>query len=228
MTGLLPICAAINNLPKIKTLGTDFVTLFWQQSNAMTWFHAVLAIAFGIIYMFYGWKIFRVLVAISFGLLGMLIGIHLGEYLGNMVWGGIIGTFSLGLLAIPMFKWAVSALGALAGSIIIGGLWHAVHMPQNYLWVGAVFGLIVGGLLSFLIFKFMVTLITSLSGSILMASGMLQLIYLYEQTFVPPTNKVQNFVNNENWFIPLVIFLPTAISMFAQYRFIKGSGDSGK
>ena len=70
---------------------------------------AVIAISFGVVYLVYGWRIFKILVIISFALAGLFLGILAGRQLGtavnNEIWGGALGLLILGALSIPLMKW---------------------------------------------------------------------------------------------------------------------------
>jgi hypothetical protein len=70
----------------------NLVDYFWGNITGLSWMMALLIISVGVVYMLYGWRIFRVLVTISFGFLGMFIGIFAGRHLGSIILGGIIGT----------------------------------------------------------------------------------------------------------------------------------------
>ncbi|MBE0536420.1 MAG: hypothetical protein IH624_12195, partial [Phycisphaerae bacterium] len=116
------------------------IDAIWGQITALTWLQAVIAISFGLVYLLYGWRIFRILVVIAFGLIGMFLGIWVGERSGSELWGGVIGLVALAALAVPLMKWCVFVLGGAAGALITGGLWYAFSFPQVYLWAGASVG----------------------------------------------------------------------------------------
>lgn len=202
----------------------ETVSFIWQQITDLSWLHAVVAISVGIVYMLYGWRIFRVLVVIAFGLAGMFGGIIAGKQMGSEIWGGVIGLILMAIVAIPLMKWCVSVLGAVAGGIITGGLWYAFGLPDTYLWAGAVIGVVAGGLISFILLKVSVMLFTSLGGSLIMITGMLAILYQYEnKVAVPPTTHIHDLVFYHQWFLPLALILPTVIGMIVQNKFIKHS-----
>ena len=193
----------------------------WTQITALTWLQAVIAVSFGIVYLLYGWRIFRILVIICFGLFGMFLGIKFGAKTGSEVWGGILGMAIFAGASAPLMKWCVSILGAVAGGLLTGGLWYAFGLPQVYLWAGAAVGVVAGGMMSFIVLKSAVMLFTSLGGSLITIVGMLRLLDLYEATKLEPTQVIKNCVYNHNWFLPVALIVPTIIGMFAQNRFIK-------
>ncbi len=193
----------------------------WTQIDALSWLQAVIAVSFGIVYLLYGWRIFRILVIICFGLFGMFLGIKFGAKTSSEVWGGVFGLAIFAGASAPLMKWCVSILGAAAGGLLTGGLWYAFGLPQVYLWAGAAVGVVAGGMMSFIVLKSAVMLFTSLGGSLITIVGMLQLLNLYEATKVPPTQWIHDSVYNYDWFLPVVLIVPTIIGMFAQNRFIK-------
>jgi hypothetical protein len=195
----------------------------WGQIAALSWFHAIIAISFGIVYLLYGWRIFKVLAVICFGMIGLFVGLYLGEKAGNALWGGIIGIAVLAIVSIPMMKWSICILGALAGGVLTASIWYAFELPQLYLWAGAAVGLVAGGMISFIIFKIAVMMFTSLGGSITMMAGILALLHKYQNISNPTTTGIYDLVHTEAWFLPAVLILPTIIGVYTQNKLIKSA-----
>lgn len=201
------------------------IDFFWRQITALNWFEAVIAISFGAIYLFYGWRIFRIVVAISFGLIGLYVGLYVGERVDNVLWGGIIGFCASAALSLPLMRWAVSVLGAVAGGILSGGVWYAFELPEQYILAGALIGIVAGGMISFIIFKHSVILFTSLQGGALIVAGGLALLNLYALNSEPDSSRIQELFFQENWFLPVLLLVPTIIGLILQNRLI---GDYAK
>ncbi len=201
------------------------IDYIWEQITSLSWLQALIALSFGAVYLMYGWRIFKVLVVICFGLIGLFLGTKFGGRFGSELWSGVIGLFILAAVSIPLMRWSVSALGAVAGGIITGGVWYAFELPEKYILAGAIIGIVAGGMVSFIIFRVAIMLFSSLGGGILIVTGMLSLFYHYENLQDPPTTNVQELVFNSNWFLPLVIIIPTAVGMLIQNKFIKTSSD---
>ncbi len=49
------------------------IDIFWEQITSLSLLEALTFISFGVVCLFYGWRIFKVLVVINFALLGMLL-----------------------------------------------------------------------------------------------------------------------------------------------------------
>jgi len=217
--------ATVDLSPSGEAFGypTDYV---WTQMASLSWLEAVLAVSFGVVYLLYGWRVFKVLTVVAFGLFGMFAGAAIGKYIGfahAQVWGGVAGSLIFSVASVPLMRYAVSLLGGAAGAVITGGLWHAFSLPEKYIWAGAIAGLIAGFLISFIIFKFAVILFTSLSGAAVMMIGFLQLINLYEANLASPTNNIHEWIYNYNWFLPVCLMVPTLLGMYLQNHFHKHS-----
>ena len=197
--------------------------LIWGQIVALSWLEAVLAISFGVVYMLYGWRIFKILVVICFGLIGLFAGIKIGQQFNLQILGAVVGLFLLAALSVPLMRWAVSLLGAVAGGILTAGLWYAFELPGQYILAGAAIGLIAGGMISFIVFKIAVMLFTSFGGGVLTVIGLVALLYQYESMQEPPTEQVKYMFLNQNWFLPVLLLIPTFIGIIIQNKLIKSS-----
>jgi hypothetical protein len=213
---------------EIDIVPIDFI---WEQITSLSWLHAVIAISFGVVWLLYGWRIFKILVVISFALLGLYLGITVGKQISgnqanvsNEVWAGVIGLALFAFISVPLMKWCVCALGAVAGGTLTSSLWYAFGLPQVYMWAGAVIGIIAGGMISFIVFKVAVMLFTSLGGGAITLIGILSLLHQYETKMVePPTTNIHNLIFDNQWFLPAVLILPTVIGILTQNKLIKHS-----
>jgi hypothetical protein len=206
--------------PETELIPLDAI---WQQIAALSWLEAVLAISFGVVYMLYGWRIFKILVVICFGLIGLFAGIKIGQRFDSQILGAVVGLFLLAALSVPLMRWAVSLLGAVSGGILAAGLWYAFELPGQYILAGAAVGLIAGGMSSFVVFKVAVMLFTSFGGGVLTVIGLVALLYQYESMQEPPTEQVKYMFLNQNWFLPVLLLIPTSIGIIIQNKLIKSS-----
>ena len=112
----------------------------------------------------------------------------------------------------------MSILGAVAGGILTAGLWYACKLPEQYIWAGGLVGVVAGGMISFIVFKIAVMLFTSLGGGVLVVTGALALLYQYESIQEPPTERVMELFYNHNWFVPVLLLVPTIIGIAVQNK----------
>jgi len=200
------------------------VDLIWKQIVSLGLIEAMAFLSFGSVCLLYGWRVFKILVVICFGLIGLVIGMTVtGQIIGlnNQLAGGLIGMGILAVLSVPLMKWAVSLLGALAGAIMAAAIWYACNLPEQFIWAGALTGFVAGGMISFIIFKVAIMLFTSLGGSVLIAAGAMALLYLYS----PTATQIEDLVFNKKWFLSVVIVVPTIIGVILQNKFCKDSKD---
>jgi len=198
------------------------IDLFWQQITSLGLLEALTFIAFGAVCLMYGWRVFKTLVVISFALVGMFVGSLAAAKISgdnNQVLGAIIGMLVLGALALPLMRWGVSILGAVAGGIVTAGLWYAAGLPEKYIWAGGLIGIIAGGMIAFIALKWAVMLFSCLGGSTLLVTGVLALFHLWDQT----QQDIERLVFQQNWFLPVAIIVPAAVGFAIQHKFIKRS-----
>ena len=196
------------------------IDVIWGHVTSLNLLEALMFISFGSVCLFYGWRIFKILVIISFALLGLFLGVTVSDLVGGgrEILAGLIGLGLLAAISIPLMRWAVSILGAVAGGILTSGIWYACGLTDKYIWAGALMGVIAGGMISFIIFKMAVMLFSSLGGSGLMVTGLLALLYLWPKT----QGQVQTLVFDNKWFLPAALILSTGVGIIMQNKFIKG------
>ena len=200
----------------------------YELISDLHWLYAMLLLSVGVVYLLYGWRIFRALVVISFGFIGMFLGMLSADKLSSndhaLMWGGIIGMALFASIAVPLMKWCVSVLGAVAGGILTSGIWIALDLSDTYLPAGFIVGFIAGGLISFIMLKVSVMLFTSLGGSLITVTGLLALLYQYDvKVSDPMTFYTYNLILTHPWFLPLAIIIPTIAGMLIQNKLIKHS-----
>jgi len=202
---------------------TTPLKIVWDYVSKLDLVEALTFISFGVVCLFYGWRIFKILVTICFGLVGLGVGVWINDQLvaGNVVWLAMFSVLVFAIFSIPLMRWGVTALGAISGGILTAGVWLAVGLPQQYVWAGGLVGLIAGGMISFIVFKIAVILFTSLGGSTLMTVGILAVMYGY----MVNRQKLETLVFGYQWFLPAMILLPMAIGIYMQHRLIKTAQD---
>jgi hypothetical protein len=196
------------------------IQMAWDRVVDLDLVEAITFISFGVVCLVNGWRIYKVLVTICFGLTGLIVGVLANRMLieGNVVWLCVIVVVLFVGLSFAFLKWGVCILGGLAGALMAGGIWIAAGLPHQFLWAGALTGLVAGGLISFAAFKGAVLLFTSLLGSLLLALGGLAVFYEY----LPGRDKLQTMVFNEKWFMPLILVAPLLVGLAIQFKLSKG------
>lgn len=198
------------------------VDVFWEQIIGLSFFEALAFISFGAVCLMYGWRLFKTLVVICFAFIGMALGALAATKISgdnHQILGGVVGLFLFGALSLPLMRWAVSILGAVAGGVLTSGMWYAFELPEKYIWAGGLIGVVAGGLIAFIALRWAVMLFSCLGGSSLLVVGVLALFYLWPET----KEQVQQMVFEQNWFLPVALLVPTAVGFILQHKFIKRS-----
>jgi len=224
MNSLISTLHTILLLQAEEQQGVVPIDLIWKHVTSLDLVEAVTFIAFGTVWLFYGWRVFKILVTICFGLLGLFLGIYANENFisGDSFWLGLICVVFFSVLSIPFMRWGVSLLGAVAGGVLTAGVWLAVGLPEEYVWAGGLIGLIAGGMISFIVFKIAVILFTSLGGSILLGVGALAVVCVGD---LIPADHLKIFAHNNQWFLPALVLIPMGFGIFLQNKFIKTTQD---
>jgi len=195
--------------------------VMWKYISSLGLVEALTFISFGSVCLFYGWRVFRILVTICFGLLGLGLGVWANQRLiaGNVIWLSLICSVFFAVLSVPFMRWGVTFLGAISGGILTAGVWLAAGLPEQYVWAGGLVGVIAGGMISFIVFKIAVILFTSLGGSSLMVVGILAIIYRYMAG--GDGERLQVFAEANQWFVPSLLLVPMAIGICLQNKLSK-------
>lgn len=191
----------------------------WDYISAFSWQNAVGFIAFGMVYLLYGWRLYKLLVVTNFALIGLFGGVFLGRQLGSAMWGGILGCFIIGSVSRPFMRYSVSLLGATAGAILGAALWRTLTLPDPLIWCGGLAGLVAGGFLAFSSFSLSVMLFSSLQGSAALVVGVLALLSEYPNL----EDHISRLVYNQEFFLPVMLLIPSLLGIILQGRLHKGN-----
>jgi len=223
MNGLIGILHTVLAAAQPAEQGVVPLEVIWKHVSSLELVEALTFISFGVVCLFYGWRIFKILVTICFGLVGLAVGVYINDQLvgGNVVWLAMFSVLVFAIFSIPLMRWGVTVLGALSGGILTAGLWLGLGLPPEYVWAGGLVGLIAGGMISFIVFKIAVILFTSLGGSTLMTVGILAVLYGY----MVNQQQLETLVLRQHWFLPVMILTPMVVGVVLQYRLVKTAQD---
>jgi hypothetical protein len=179
---------------------------------------AVILILAGIVYLLFGYSIFKALVTLNAALLGGYVGMMLGERSGVEVPASIVGALLAATCAWPTMKYAVAIMGGLFGMVLGVTMWRLSNLDPSFGWSGGMTGMVLFGLLSFLLFRECIITYTSLQGSVMLVFGLLGLILKYQEIGDPLTHHFEL----KPFLLPLAIFVPTLCGFIYQKATISG------
>jgi hypothetical protein len=179
---------------------------------------AVVLILAGIVFLLFGYSIFKVLVTLNAAILGGYVGAMLGDKSGVAVPAGIVGAMLSGTAAWPTMKYSVAIMGGLFGMVLGVTFWRLANLNPDFGWSGGMTGLVFFGLLSFLLFRECIMTYTSLQGSVMLVFGILGLLLKYQDVADPLNHHFQL----KPFLLPLAIFIPTLGGFIYQRATISG------
>src|SRR4051812_26474746 len=175
-----------------------------QWSQKMGPGMATVLILLGIVYLMFGFYLFKGLLVMNAAAVGAWVGAMIGERSGSQVPCAVLGAFLAAAVTIPTMKYAVAVLGGLLGAGLGGSIWRMVDLDPRFAWAGAGMGLIACGLFCFILFRGSVMAYMSLQGSVMLVFGILGLHYKY-QNLGP---KITAGLQGRNFILPMAVFIP--------------------
>lgn len=216
-------------IPELAKLGTIWALVF---------------VVIGMICLLNGYKFHKVLTVALVTMMGLMVGYWMGlEIQGPpFVVAGCVAVF-MAVLAFPLMKYAVAALGGLSGAFIGSNLWAgfgrvldssaatrvaeqgeaangsllvklAGAMPADAFWIGALIGLVVCGIAAFMLHKITIHLFTTVSGATIAVFGVIALLLSIDAF----RDTVQTELSRSALVIPLLVFVPAAIGFLLQEK----------
>ena len=203
--------------PSLQRL-MDFDEL-WLRLDTVSSIQALGAITIAVIFILYGWRLFRLLVALNFLYLGM----YLGRYAGSqsnqpniILLCGVLGAIFCLSMTYPFMKYCVAILGGMAGAAIGGALWKGFAGMDNLILAGALAGMVAGAFLAFSSFKYTVMMFTSVQGSTMLIVGIMAI--LKNQT--PFASVMKQYLIDMPMNLPALLLCSVIMGIFIQKKML--------
>ncbi len=180
---------------------------------------AALLILLGVIYLLFGFNIFKLLVLFNAAVIGGIFGAQIASWTHTVYYYPTVITaaFVAVVITLPLMRWAVALLGGMFGAMIGGALWRTFGQDPHFLWAGAAMGLIFFALLSFIVFRGCVMTYMSLQGATMLILGLLGLVFKYNE--LQP--QVAHGMLIRPFLLPMAIFIPTVLGIMFQQTHLK-------
>ncbi|HTW95080.1 MAG TPA: hypothetical protein VMD30_09820, partial [Tepidisphaeraceae bacterium] len=140
---------------------------------------SALLLAAGLIFLLWGFPVFKYLMMLNAGIIGAYLGASVGHKMDTVIAGALIGGFICAAITWPLARWAVALTGAALGLLIGSSIWRLTGQDINFDWAGGLIGMVFCGMLSFILFRGSVILFTSIQGAVLILCGILGFAYKY-------------------------------------------------
>jgi len=179
------------------------------------WQAALFVIPIGILFLLYGFRLYRVLAIVLFAMLGLVLGLVVAGLLQvNATAGMVVGALVLGVLAWPLVRlaWAVTC-GVLGAAIVGLVTWALVPSGGEVVWaVAAGVGFLIGAVAGTVCFRVMVIVATSVYGGTLLVWGTLRLTLLVPSIGDP----VMASLAALPWLLGILVLVPGVFGVIAQ------------
>jgi hypothetical protein len=173
---------------------------------------ACILVLLGIVYLMFGYCIFKVLVTLNAMAAGAYLGALLGKSTNAVAAGAFIGAIIAAAITFPLMKYAIMVMGGIFGAALGASLWRQGNLQPDLAWAGALSGLIFLGMLSLIVYRGSVILYTSLQGSVMLVFGILSLLYKY-QSMAPD---VTAMFSKRAFILPMAVFIPALVGLLYQ------------
>ena len=215
----LAVAAARTPTPTTHPSGwLEFPRHWPAQADLLVWCQdmsaalALMLVLLGIVYLLFGFYLFKPLVLLNAAFIGAMTGVYVSQKVGGPLPSGILGGFIAAAVTYPLMKWAVAVMGGLFGAILGLTLWRMFGLEPGFAWTGGMMGLIACGLFCFIIFRGSIMTYTSLQGSVMVVFGLLSLIYKYR--WFAPT--VTQSLQLKPFLLPMIVFIATILGLIYQ------------
>jgi hypothetical protein len=173
---------------------------------------ACILVLLGIVYLMFGYCIFKALVTLNAMAAGAYLGALLGKSGNAVVAGAFIGAIIAAAITFPLMKYAIMVMGGIFGAALGASLWRQANLQPDLAWAGAMSGLIFFGMLSMIVYRGSVIVYTSLQGSVMLVFGILSLLYKY-QAMAPD---VTAMFSKGAFILPTVVLVPALVGLLYQ------------
>jgi len=183
--------------------------IFLKQSHTAVGFPLVVA---GIALMFFGWRMWKLCVMLSYAVIGAVIGALLIGPCDEQWMYALCGAAVLGLISYWPVNIAVSVLGGLIGAGIITFSLAEIGLKGTTLWTAG--GIAMAGCTAFAFLnrQHIVIVVTAFLGAVLLMSGVatwvMQLPALY--------GTLRQMATGSAIVLPFILIVPTVMSSFYQ------------
>jgi hypothetical protein len=169
-----------------------------------------------------GWRIWKICTALTFGLIGLVIGNCLGDTQQQQWLYAIGGALLLGLGSYPPANYSVALLGGIIGGGVAYLVLEKLGLYGADLWIAA--GVACAGLtaLSAINLRHVIILITAFEGAAAFVSG-LAICVMHSPNVA---QAMRSIAFASSIFLPFIVIVPTVIGVFLQMADVRQK-DSG-
>lgn len=183
---------------------------------------APLLMIAALILMLFGWRLWKVCVIFSFGLIGAGLGGTLAGESSDQWYFVLIGAVVLGFASYLFANLAIGALGGLIGVCTMLYFLTQLNLSDSTLWALSGAGLLTGAAYSLLYRQHLIVLVTSFLGALLLLSGFAAVAMSSPGIM----STIRSMASSSGIVVPFLILVPTVMSSFYQVSDMRRTGTS--
>jgi hypothetical protein len=183
--------------------------LFLKQAHSAAGFPMVVG---GVTLMFFGWRMWKLCVVLSFALLGAVIGAHVSDFGADQWMYATCGAVVLGLVSYWPVNVAVSVLGGMIGTGIVTASVAQLGLSGGTLLAVAGVGMIAFTAYAYLNRQYVVIIVTAFLGAVLLLSGLASWIMNLPGLY----GTLRSMATGSVLVLPFILLVPTVMSSFYQ------------
>ncbi len=166
----------------------------------------------GLALMFFGWRMWKSTVVISYGLIGLAVGATVAGPGENQLFYAIGAGGLLALLSYYPVNHSLALLGGLIGGGFVMTVLESAGVHGPMLWVMGGLALFSSAAVAFINRQFLVISVTAFIGAVLLMSGLTVLAVHFPTLF----GTLRYMSNNSGIVVPFILIVPTVMSCFFQ------------
>lgn len=179
----------------------------------------------GLVFLLYGYKLYKILVSVVFAGIGGLVGLLIGVHFGAPGWlAALIGAFLLGILAWPLFR---IGWGILGGMVFAAVAWpFAMALTQSVVpaYILAAVAFIAGMILTTMLMRPLIIISTATSGAATLVTGVLLMLIRWPEVNEP----VKAALESKPYLFIVLVALPAILGAILQWRDTSGAKPAAK
>lgn len=166
----------------------------------------------GAVLMFFGWRLWKVCVVLSFGLIGVGVTAMLTDAADGQWVLPVLGGITLGVLSYFPAHYSVAFLGGLLGASGVLHFLGGFGFGGTIYWIGGLVGLIGATAYAFINRRMVVILVTAFLGAVMLLSGLMVFVMLSP----PLYGTFVSMASGSLFVVPFLLIVPTVMSCFYQ------------
>jgi hypothetical protein len=197
----------------------------WQHVAATPVLEAVLILIIGLVFLLYGFKLYKWLVSVAYAIIGAILGGLVAANFGFEALIGIIaGALVLGILAWPLHRLAWGLLGAALFFVVAAVLMRSHTASAVYVYAVAGVAAVAGFALTLLVMRPLIILVTAVLGAAMIVQAALRLAMIQPTVSDPVVTMLQA----KPYMLAILVGVPALLGIIIQWRDTKGAKAAGK